>query len=202
MSLTENIPAIFSLSVTGRCRTFASPMRTLPDVYQGGFIDYHLMDIFKRLEVLGENRIVYLRDVVIEHLHYQYGKSKVDATYEQRGPLNVGDEVFIGLRRYRRNSSKRLLAHIQGAPLPSLPPIKTVAPLPAGNFLAIAGFTGKFLFDGSLPFPWRTYCFEVLSRRHFLKKHKYPHPTWQYKLLKTLSPILKWPFQLIQKYKQ
>jgi hypothetical protein len=183
-------------------RTCENLTHPFPDVYQGGFIDYHLMDIFKRLQVLGENRIVYLGDVVIEHLHYQYGKSKVDATYEQRGPLNVGDEVFVGLRRYRGDSSKRLLAHIQEAPLPTLPPIKAVAPLPAGNFLAIAGFIGKFIFDTSLPFRWRTYCFEVLSRRHFLKKYRYPHPTWQYKLLKTLAPILKWPFQLIQKYKQ
>ena len=183
-------------------RTCEILVRPFPEAYQGGFIDYHLMDIFKRLEVLGENRIIYLGDVVIEHLHYQYGKSKVDATYEQRGPLNVGDEVFVGLRRYRRDSSRRLLAHIQGAPLPALPPIKAVAPLPAGNFLAIAGFIGKFLFDGSLPFRWRSYCFEVLSRRHFLKKYKYPQPTWQYKFLKTLAPILKWPFRLIQKYKQ
>ncbi|MCH7651437.1 MAG: hypothetical protein IIA63_09820, partial [Nitrospinae bacterium] len=47
----------------------------------GGFIDYHLMDIFKRLQVLGEDRVVYLKDTVIEHLHYRYGKSEVDATY-------------------------------------------------------------------------------------------------------------------------
>ncbi len=180
------------------CEVLTHPF---PQVYQGGFIDYHLMDIFKRLQVLGEDRIVYLGNVVIEHLHYQYGKSEADATYEQRGPLNVGDEVFTGLRHYRRDSSKRLLAHIQGNPLPTLPPIPSTASLPASNFLAIAGFAGKLLFDASLPLSWRTYCFEVLSRRYFLKKYKYPKPTWQYKLLKRMAPLLKWPFQFIQKFK-
>lgn len=172
-----------------------------PEGYQGGFIDYQLMDIFKRLQVLGENRIVYLSDVVIEHLHYQYGKSEIDATYEQRGPLNVGDEVFIGLRNFRRDSSQRLLAHIKAKPLPPLPPIESPVPLPAGNIPAIAGFAGKFLFDASLPLPWRTHLFEVLSRRYLLKKYKYPMLTWQYKFLKLMAPILKWPFQFIQKFK-
>ena len=172
-----------------------------PEAYQGGFIDYHLMDIFKRLQMLGEDRIIYLDDVVVEHLHYQYGKSDTDATYEQRGPLNVGDEVFVALRRYRRESSKRLLAHIQEKPLSALPHLPTATPLPTSDFLAVAGFTGKFLLDTTLPLSWRTYCFEVLSRRHFLKKYKYPTPTWQYQLLKILAPILNWPFQVIQKFK-
>lgn len=182
-------------------RTCEALMHPFPEVYHGGFIDYHLMDIFKRLQVLGEDRIIYLDDVVIEHLHYQYGKSEVDATYEQRGPLNVGDEVFIGLRHYRRDSSKRLLAHIQKRPLPTLPPIQSTTPLPTNSFLAVAGFLGKLLFDTSLPFSWRTYCFEVLGRRYLLKKYKHPKPTWQYRFLKMAAPILKWPFQFIQKFK-
>jgi glycosyltransferase involved in cell wall biosynthesis len=181
------------------CEVLTHPF---PKLYQGGFIDYHLMDVFKRLQVLGENRIVYLDDVVIEHLHYQYGKSEADATYEQRGPLNVGDEVFVGLRQYRQDSSRRLLAYIQDNPLPAQRPMQSDAPLPDSNSFAIADYAGKFLFDAALPLSWRTYCFEVLSRRYFLKKYKYPQPTWQYKLLKMLAPILKWPFQLIQKFKK
>lgn len=180
------------------CKVLTHPF---PDVYQGGFIDYHIMDIFKRLQVLGEERIVYLGDVVIEHLHYQYGKSETDATYTQRGPLNVGDEVFVGLRKYRRESSKCLLAHIQDKPLPALPPIPSIAPLPTNDLPAVTSFSGKFLLDTALPLSWRTYCFEVLSRRYLLKKYKYPTPTWQYQLLKMMAPILKWPFQIIQKFK-
>ena len=180
------------------CEVLTHPF---PEAFQGGFIDYHLMDIFKRLQVLGEERMIFLGDVVVEHLHYQYGKSEVDATYEQRGPLNVGDEVFVGLRRYRRESSKRLLAHIQDKALPALPSIPSTNPLPTSNLLAIAGLAGKILLDTALPLSWRTYCFEVLSRRYLLKKYKYPKPTWQYEFLKMMAPILKWPFQLIQKFK-
>ena len=139
--------------------------------------------------------MVYLGDVVVEHLHYQYGKSEVDATYEQRGPLNVGDEVFVGLRRYRRESSKRLLAHIQDKPLPALPSIPPMASLPASNVFAIVGFVGQILLDTALTLSWRTYCFEVLSRHYLLKKYKYPTPTWQYQLLKAMALILKWRFR-------
>ena len=180
------------------CEVLTHPF---PEVYQGGFIDYHIMDIFKRLDVLGEDRVIYLGDVVMEHLHYRYGKSEIDATYEQRGPLDVGDEEFVDLRPYRRESSKRLLAQIQEKPLPALPSIPSAVPLPAGNFPAVAGFAGKFLFDSALPLHWRAHCFEVLSRRYLLKKYKYPRPTWPYKLLKMMAPIFKLPFQFIQKFK-
>ena len=115
--------------------------------------------------------------------------------------LPVVDNKIALLKIYRQDSSKHLLAHIQERPLPVLPPIQSTTPLPASNFLAIAGFARKFLFDTSLPLSWRTYCFEVFSRRYLLKKYKYPKPTWQYKLLKMLAPILKWPLQFIQKFK-
>lgn len=126
---------------------------------------------------------------------------EVDATYKQRGLLDIGDEEFVGLSSYRRQSSNRLFAQIQEKPLPALPPIPPATPLPAGNFLAVVGFARKFLFDTSLPLHWRAHCFEALSRRYLLKKYKYPQPTWPYKLLKMMAPILKWPFQLIQKFK-
>ena len=170
-------------------------------MYRGGFIDYHLMDIFKRLQVLGEDRVVYLKDTVIEHLHYRYGKSEVDATYQARGPLDVGDEVFINLRKYRQTAAGRLASGIHATSPPELPRVKPAAPLPDNDCQAIAGFAGKLLLDGLILIPWRAHLFEVLSRCYLLKKYKYPEPTWQYRLLKTLALLLKPPFQLIQKFK-
>ena len=79
--------------------------------------------------------------------------------------------------------------------------MKPAAPLPDNDCQAIAGFAGKLLLDGSIPISWRAHLFEVLSRCYLLKKYKYPEPTWQYRLLKTLAPLLKLPFQLIQKFK-
>jgi len=159
------------------------------------------MNIFKRLQVLRDDRVVYLKDVVIEHLHYRYGKSEVDATYQTRGPLDFGDEVFINLRTYRQAGAGRLASGIHATPPPELPPMKRAAPLPDNDCQAISGFAGKFLLDGSISISWRAHLFEVLSRRYLLKKYKYPEPAWQYGLLKTLAPLLKLPFQLIQKFK-
>ncbi len=193
----EAFPSTPILSRTA-CEILGDPF---PEVYRGGFIDYHVMDIFKRLQVLGDDRVVYLKDVVIEHLHYRYGKSEVDATYKARGPLDVGDEVFINLRKYRQAAAGRLASVVRATPPPELPLVKSAAPLPENDCQAIAGFAGKFLLDGSIPIPWRAHLFEVLSRRYLLKKYKYPEPTWQYRLLKTLAPLLKLPFQLIQKFK-
>jgi len=145
--------------------------------------------------------VVYLKDTVIEHLHYRYSKSEVDATYQARGPLDVGDEVFINLRKYRQTAAGRLASGIHATSPPELPRVKPAAPLPDNDCQAIAGFAGKFLLDAALPISWRVHLFEVLSRRYLLKKYKYPEPTWQYRLLKTLAPLFKLPFQLIQKFR-
>ncbi|MDH5763077.1 MAG: hypothetical protein OEZ51_08850 [Nitrospinota bacterium] len=193
----ETFPSTPILSRT-TCQRLISPY---PEVYAGGFIDYHLMDIFKRLQVLGENRVVYLKDLVIEHMHPQYGKAETDATYRRRGPLDVGDDVFIGLRGYRQKAAQRLASAIKDQPSPDLPDLGKAPLLPDNDFLAVGHFLNVFLADGAIPLHWRAHLFEVLTRRHFLKKYKYPEPAWQYKLLKALAPLLKWPFQFIQKFK-
>ena len=190
----QTFPSTPILSRT-TCEALVHPF---PEVYKGGFIDYHVMDIFKRLQALGQDRIHYLEGVVIEHLHYRYGKAEIDATYEKRGPLDVGDEVYIALRKSRQTSARRLAFCIIGSPLPELPEQPAVQPLPDSDALAVLKFIRIFLLDFALPLHWRAHLFEVLTRRYFLKKYKYPEPTWQYKILKAISPLLKIPFRLIQ----
>jgi ABC-type polysaccharide/polyol phosphate transport system ATPase subunit len=93
------------------CETLGEPF---PRAYRGAFIDYHLLDIFKRLERRGHPRIVYLEDVVFEHMHYRTGKGDFDAVYGQRRRFG-DDDTFIRLRNDRSAAAGRLLASIQGS---------------------------------------------------------------------------------------
>ncbi|HXF67613.1 MAG TPA: ATP-binding cassette domain-containing protein, partial [Burkholderiales bacterium] len=63
------------------CELLGEPF---PHVYRGAFIDYHLLDIFKRLEALGHARLIYLEDVIFEHMHYRTGKGEYDDVYRAR----------------------------------------------------------------------------------------------------------------------
>ena len=178
------------------CETLTRPF---PEEYPGGFIDYHIFDIFKRLQCSGFDRVFYMENLIFEHLHYRYGKSDLDATYEYRGDLDVGDEVFTSLRKYRKVAAKRLQAGIEGRPLPDLPKIESIDSPPANEWEAVSRFIKIFLFDSGLPLGWRLHLFEMFSRRFLLKKYRYPTPTWQYQVLKKLSPYLSWPIRVIQR---
>jgi hypothetical protein len=46
-----------------------------PSEYIRTALDNHIFDIFKRLAPLGHNRIIYLKDVIFEHLNYEETKN-------------------------------------------------------------------------------------------------------------------------------
>ncbi len=83
-----------------------------PADYNRDHIDTHLFDIFVKLHRLGHDRLVYLKDVVVEHLHFLEGKAKFDATYEK--PRQFADElVFIAWDEQRRIIAESLARHIE-----------------------------------------------------------------------------------------
>ena len=67
-----------------------------PAQYLNPHIESHMMDIFKRLKALGHDRIVYLRDVIFEHLHHTLGKSAEDKTSKKKDP-DFDDWQFLCL---------------------------------------------------------------------------------------------------------
>ena len=76
-------------------------------------IEGHIFDIFKRLKRFGFNRIVYLSDIIFEHLHYLAGKSSPDDTYLSRN--NQMDEItFISISRERYYLALKLAWYIKG----------------------------------------------------------------------------------------
>ena len=86
-----------------------------PKIYQKGFIDTHLMDIFLRLKQKGCDRIIYCDHLIFEHLHYRVGKSLFDATYEKGRLLRfVDDSSYLALVNARKSLAINLLNFIQG----------------------------------------------------------------------------------------
>ncbi len=127
-----------------------------PLAYNGGLIDVELFDIFTRLRQLGHNRLIYLDDVVFEHLHYRTGKSPFDETYRRRGRFD-DDPVFMARRAVRQRQAERLVAAILDQPLPPRLAMRD-AVWPRNPIAAVTGFARAFLTDRQLP----------LSRRWFL----------------------------------
>ena len=93
--------------------TFGCAKDLLSAQYRGAFIDYHMMDVFKRLDQLGHSRLVYLPDVVFAHHHFRTGKSNFDQTYADR--QRFGDDLtFIQLAQQRQKLARRLESRIAG----------------------------------------------------------------------------------------
>jgi len=102
----------FPILARKTCELLGEPF---PRAYQGAFIDYHLLDIFKRLEShLPRTRIIYMEDVVFEHMHFRSGKGKLDATYTARRRFG-DDDVFLRLRDMRSAAAAGLLRAIDPA---------------------------------------------------------------------------------------
>ena len=127
-----------------------------PAVYRGACIDTHLFDTFQRLLHAGFDRIVYLDEVVFEHLHFRAGKAPADDTYRRRGRFD-DDATFVGLAESRRMNAVRLAEAIRGNPLPPTRTIPGDVVVPTGLIHAIAHFTRKSMLDGGLPWRWRWY---------------------------------------------
>jgi hypothetical protein len=130
-----------------------------PRAYRGAFIDYHLLDIFKRLERRGHSRLIYLEDVVFEHMHYRTGKGEFDEVYGKRDRFG-DDDTFLKMRDERSAAVQRLIVEIEGetarrplaAPAPTLPKLLKAT-----------------LLDGELPPSWRLRLFFWFLARNFAR---------------------------------
>lgn len=149
------------------CELLQQPYHT---AYRGAFIDYHLMDIFKRLEKSGFNRIFYLDDVVFEHLHYRTGKAQIDETYKARGRFD-DDMLFISLKDVREASYVILFNAINksASKLANLPEA-AILDKPSNLFKAFYSYSKIFLLDSQLPFKWRFFMWWWFGARYVASK--------------------------------
>lgn len=138
-------------------QTCSRLIEPFPKAYKGAFIDYHLLDIFKRIARAGYNRICYLEDLVFEHLHYRTGKASFDETYQKRGRFD-DDPVFFQLRNLRSTAAAGLLGAIRKRP-PSLQntPLNFAAPDSVPG--ALFGYGRMLFLDNELPLRWRAFLY-------------------------------------------
>lgn len=142
------------------------PGNPYPREYKGAFIDVHLMDIFKRLQHRGCDRIFYAEDIIFEHVHYRTNPEALDTTYTER--LRFGDDfTFIALAESRRLEADRLLGVVSGE-FPEQrhsPRGSAVEPTsPIGIWPLCAH---QFLLDFDLPLGWRSYLFAWMVSRYY-----------------------------------
>lgn len=142
-----------------------------PKEYRGAFIDYHLFDIFKRLQHAGFDRIYYREDIVFEHLHYRTGKAPFDETYETRGRF-ADDPTFLALIDSRKKSADRLLNILNGDKSQVLYTHERGAAekVPETLFKAIATLMRDLLFDRGLPLRWRSYLWVWFIGRYMASR--------------------------------
>jgi len=126
------------------CELIGNPF---PADYKGAFIDYHLLDIFKRVAHRSQERIFYLEDVIFEHMHFRSGKGPLDQTYAARQRFG-DDDAFLRLRDARSIAAGVLIQAIKGN---SNPPASLSA---ARRTDPKFGLLRATLFDRELPLRW------------------------------------------------
>ncbi|MBF0396162.1 MAG: hypothetical protein HQK78_05280 [Desulfobacterales bacterium] len=141
-----------------------------PKEYQGALIDYHLFDVFKRLEKKGHNRIIYFPNIIFEHLHFRAKKSSADETYLCRN--RFGDDVnFFKLNNLRSIQANLLYDAILNKKTDIFS--YTYSTFKLDNVIfALRSFMNLFLFNKDLPSSWGSYLFSWYSAR-YLASHGY-----------------------------
>lgn len=149
--------AAFPILSRRYCELVGSPF---PEIYKGAFIDSEIFEIFHRLKYLGDNRIVYLENVIFEHMHYRLKKSVFDMTYRKRD--RFGDDwAFICLRNHRQAVAKLLYdyIHMQHV-IPYQLNVALLNNMPPKSFFSKANLCFKvFFLDTELPFFSRIWLF-------------------------------------------
>lgn len=107
----QSFPLFPILSKIG-CKLLQDPY---PNAYCGDCIDSHIFDIFLRLKDLGHNRIIYLSEVLFEHMHFSIGKAPIDEIYKKRSRTK-GNQTFYSLWKQREQSAVFLAQVIEEHP--------------------------------------------------------------------------------------
>jgi hypothetical protein len=83
-----------------------------PTAYDRLFIDVHLYNVFRKLKALGHDRMYFLPDVLIDHVHADAGKETIDETYV-KGHARNDEILYIHFEEERQRIAEDLSRHIQ-----------------------------------------------------------------------------------------
>ena len=88
-----------------------------PAKYKGHCIDSHIFDVFKRLSQLGHKRLIYLPNVIFEHMHYGVTLSSYEGSFfnanradDQLSYLSFAEErrqIAFKMAQYIESSTKK-----------------------------------------------------------------------------------------------
>lgn len=100
----------------GRATINAWGGQVVPDEYGAEYIDTHIMDTFARLARMGHQRMLYVPDLITEHLHYLNGKAAKDETYTNK-PMGLREScaVYEALAPQREHDADAMRRVIEGA---------------------------------------------------------------------------------------
>lgn len=87
-----------------------------PPDYSGEFIDTHILDLFTKLRCWGYDRIIYLENLVIEHMHHIVGKSEYDETYARQNTTEENRNRYFSLDGLRVAQAKELVKYMASMP--------------------------------------------------------------------------------------
>jgi hypothetical protein len=83
-----------------------------PVAYTGEFVDTHIMDTFYKLRYWGYDRIIYLKNLIIEHMHHVVGKAPFDDTYANKAPTEENRNLFFSLDPLRVEQARALVRYL------------------------------------------------------------------------------------------
>ena len=87
-----------------------------PSEYSAEFIDTHILDLFTKLRCWGYDRIIYLENLVIEHMHHIVGKSEYDETYAHQNTTEENRNRYFRLDGLRVAQAKKLVNYMASMP--------------------------------------------------------------------------------------
>lgn len=160
--------ATFPILSRKTCELLHDPF---PHAYKGAFIETHLVDIFQRLKHHGHNRILYLNDIIFEHMHYRAKKAEFDQTYQHRD--RFGDDfTFISLAKQRVAEADRLINYIAHKTIiNNSQATDTMISTTPRNLLSMLALLYKtFIKDAGLPCKYKAYLFYYHSARFLAAK--------------------------------
>jgi len=86
----------------------------VPEGYISDFCDIHIFDIAKRLEKRGYNAMIYMKDIIFEHMHPTVGKAKWDEIYnKRRSRRGEAGQVYGNYSKERENTANKLFKLIK-----------------------------------------------------------------------------------------
>ena len=84
-----------------------------PAEYRWHCIDSHLLDLFKRLKLVGYARSIYLKNVLFEHMHHELSAAINDDSDVKPASDTDDQDIYFSLADRRQTIAQKMADHIR-----------------------------------------------------------------------------------------